>query len=81
MLENPLDKELTAYCLVEICTKLDELILAVMVECGLNWVQLPLWLQQLLFNGFSGFGLPWAIVIGKYLLSVLMLHGITSHGV
>ena len=32
MLEIPLDKELTANCLVETCMKLEELILAVMVE-------------------------------------------------
>ena len=39
VLEIPLDKELTASCLVETCTKLEELILAAMVECGLNRVQ------------------------------------------
>ena len=42
--EIPLDKELTANCLMETCTKLEELILAAMVEYGLNRVQLPLWL-------------------------------------
>ena len=44
MLEIPLDKELTANCLLETRTKLEELILAAMAEYGLNRVQLPLWL-------------------------------------
>ena len=44
VLEIPLDKELTAYCLVETCTKLKELIPAVMLKYGLDRVQLPLWL-------------------------------------
>ena len=34
-----------------------ELIPAAMVEYGLNKVQLPLWLQQSLINGFSWHGL------------------------
>ena len=50
MLEIPLDKELTANCLVETCTKVEELILAVMVKYGLNRMQLPLWLQESLIN-------------------------------
>ena len=42
--EIPLDKELTAICLIETRMKLEELILAAMVRYGLNRVQLPLWL-------------------------------------
>ena len=57
VLEIPLNKELTANCGVETCTKLEELILAVMVDYSLNRVQLPLWLQQSLINGFSWYGL------------------------
>ena len=52
VLEIPLDKELTANCLAETRTKLEELIPAVMVKYGRNRVQLPLWLQQSLVNGF-----------------------------
>ena len=52
MLEIPLDKELTANCLVETGTKLEELILAAMVDYSLNRVQLPLWLQQSLIKWF-----------------------------
>ena len=57
MLEIPLDKELTANCLVETRTKLKELIPDAMVIYGLNWVQLSLWLKQSLINGFSWYGL------------------------
>ena len=67
VLEIPLDKELTANCLIETRTKLEELILAVMVKYGLNSVQLPLWLQQSLINGFSWYGLSWAKVVSKHL--------------
>ena len=69
VLEIPLDKELTANCLVETCTKLKELILAAMVKYmyGLNRVQLPLWLQQSLINGFSWYGLSWALVVSEHL--------------
>ena len=35
---------------METCKKLEELILALMVEYGLNRVQLPVWLQQSLIN-------------------------------
>ena len=59
VLEIPLDKELTANCPVETRTKLKELILSAVVKCGLNRVQLPLWLRQTLINGFS-----WYIVLG-----------------
>ena len=52
MLEIPLVMELPANCLVETRTKLMELILAVMVDYGLNWVQLPLWLKQSLIKWF-----------------------------
>ena len=48
VLEIPLDKELTANCLVETCTKLEELIPAAMVDYGLNRVQRPLWQQSLI---------------------------------
>ena len=41
MLEIPLDKELTDNCLVETCTKLKELIPAVVVKYGLITVQPP----------------------------------------
>ena len=41
MLEIPLDKELTANFLVETRTKLEELILAAMVDYVLNRVQRP----------------------------------------
>ena len=64
VLKIPLDKELTANCLVETRTKLEELIPAVMVNYGLNRVQLPLWLQQSLINSFSWYGLSWATVAG-----------------
>ena len=67
VLEIPLDKELTANCLVETRTKLEELILAAMVKYGLNKVQLPLWLQQSLFNGVSWHGLSWAKVVSEHL--------------
>ena len=67
VLEIPLDKELTANCLVETRTKLEELIPAAMVEYGLFRVQLPLWLKQSLFNGFSWYGLSWATVVSEYL--------------
>ena len=53
MLEIPWDKEVTANCLLEL---LMELIPAAMDEYGLNKVQLPLWMQQSLINGFSWFG-------------------------
>ena len=66
VLEIPLDKELTANCLVETRTKL-ELIQAAMVEYGLNRVQLPLWLKQSLINGFSWYGLSWATVVSEHL--------------
>ena len=52
VLEILLDKEPAANCLVETCTKLEELILAAMVQYGLNRVQLPLWLKQSLINSF-----------------------------
>ena len=67
VLEIPLDKELTANCLIETRTQLEELIPAAMVKYGLNRVQLPLWLKQSLINGFSWYGLSWATVVGKYL--------------
>ena len=67
MLEIPLDKELTANCLVETRTKLEELIPAAMVDYGLFRVQLPLWLKQSLFNGFSWYGLSWATVVSEHL--------------
>ena len=41
VLEITLDKEPTANCLAETHTKLEELILARIAECGLNRVQLP----------------------------------------
>ena len=41
VLEIPLDKELTGNCLVETCTKLEELILAAMIKYGLNRIKLP----------------------------------------
>ena len=50
VLEISLDKELTANCLVETRTKLEELIPAAMAEYGLNRVQLPLWVQHFDFN-------------------------------
>ena len=67
VLEIPLDKELTANRLVETHTKLEELILVVMVKYGLNRVQLPLWLQQSLINSFWWYGLSWAIVVSEHL--------------
>ena len=42
VLRIPLDKELTANCLVETRTKLKELIPAAMVKYGLNRVLAPL---------------------------------------
>ena len=53
VLEIPLDKELTANCLMETRTKLEELIPAAMVGYGLNRVQPPLWLQQSLIKMVS----------------------------
>ena len=50
VLEIPLDKELTANCLVETRMKLEELILAVMVDYGLNRVQHSLRLQKSLIK-------------------------------
>ena len=67
VLEILLDKELTANCLVETWSKLKGLIPAAMVEYGLNRVQLPLWLQQSLINGYSWYGLSWAIVVSEHL--------------
>ena len=63
VLEIPLDKELTANCLVETRTKLKELIPGVMVKYGLTRVQFYLWLQQSLINGISWNGMSWAIVV------------------
>ena len=57
VLEIPVDKEFTAYCIVKTCTKIEELIPATMVKYGLNRVQLPLWLQQSLIIDFSWYGL------------------------
>ena len=37
------------------------------VEYGLNRVQLSLWLQQSLINGFSWYGLSWATVVSEHL--------------
>ena len=65
VLEIPLEKELTANCLVETRTKLEELIPAAMVEYGLNRVQFPL--KQSLINGFSWYGLSWATVVSEHL--------------
>ena len=50
VLEVSLDKELTANCFAETRTILEELIPAVMVDYGLNMIQHPLWLQQLLIK-------------------------------
>ena len=52
VLEIPLDRELTANCLVETRTKLEELVPAAMVYYGLNRVQRPLRLQQSLIKWF-----------------------------
>ena len=67
VLEIPLDKELTANCLVETRTKLQELILAVMVNFGLNRVQLPLWLQQSWLMVSHEYGLSRAKVVIEHL--------------
>ena len=56
-----------ANCLVETHMKLEQLIPATMVEYGLNRVQFPLWFQQSLINGFSWYGLSWAIVVSEHL--------------
>ena len=80
VLEIPLEKELTANCLVETCTKLEELIKAAIVKYGLYRVQLPLWLQQSLINGFSWYGLSWTTVVSEYLQSVPRPHEITKSG-
>ena len=63
VLEIPLDNELTANCLIETRTKLEELIPAAMFKYGLNRVELPLLLKQSLINGFSWYGLSWATVV------------------
>ena len=54
VLEIPLNKELTTNCLSETRTKLEELISAAMFKYGFKKVQLPLWLQQSLFNVSHG---------------------------
>ena len=71
MLEIPLNKELTdtANCLVETCSKLEELISAAMVKYGLNRVQLPLYcgcsISRLMVS--SWYGLSWVIVVSEHL--------------
>ena len=67
VLEIPVDMELTANCLVETRTKLEELIPVATVKYGLNRVQLPLWLQQSLINDISWNGMSWAIVVSEHL--------------
>ena len=60
-------KDLTANCLEETSTKF-ELILAAVVECGLNRVQLPLWLQQstiMVFYCLICLGPKWSVKICK----------------
>ena len=51
-----------------------------MVKYGLNRVQLPLWLQQSLINGFSWYSLSWAMVVSEHLLCVMRPHGIIKSG-
>ena len=54
------------------CLQLSEPVIpAVMVKYGLTRVQFPLWLQQSLINGISRNGMSLAIVVSKYMLSVL----------
>ena len=65
VLEISLGKELSVNFPIE--TKLEELIPAAMVKCGLTRVQLLLCLQQSLMNGFSWDGISWAIVIRKHM--------------
>ena len=65
--EIPLDKELTAKCLVETRTKLEELIPAAMADYGLNRVQRLLRLQQSLIKWFSWYDLLWATVASEHL--------------
>ena len=67
VLEIPLGKRLTANCLVETRTKLEELIPAAKVKYGLDRVQLPLWLPQSLIDGFLWYGLAWAKVVSEHL--------------
>ena len=67
VLEIPLDKELTANWFVKTRTKLEELIPAAMVTYELNRVQVPLWFQQSLINGFSWFGFSWATLISEHM--------------
>ena len=78
VLEIPLDKELTANCLVETHTKLEELILAVMVLC-MSWIGYSSpcgcsspWLM--VSHGMVCLGPQWSANICMY--SVLRLHGI-----
>ena len=80
VLEIPLEEELPANCLVETCTKLKELIPAVIVKYGLCRAQLPLRLQQSLINGFSWYGLSWTTVVSENLQSVLRSCEITKSG-
>ena len=56
VLEILFDKELTANWLVGTRPKVEELIK----------VQLPLWLQQSLFNGISWNDLSWTIVVSEH---------------
>ena len=68
VLEIPLDKEVTANCLLETRIKLEELIPAAMIEYGLDRVLLPLWLQQSLIKGSHGMvclGPQWSANIFK----------------
>ena len=68
MLEIPLDKELTANCLVETFMKLEELIPAAMVDYGMIRVQFALWLYQSLLivsHGMVCLGPQWSAKICK----------------
>ena len=68
VLEIPWDKELTANCLVETRTKLEELIQAAMVAIWFKkGTTAPLRLQQSLMHGFSWFGLSWVTVVSEHL--------------
>ena len=61
VLEIPLDKGLTANWLLDICTKLEELIPAGIVKYGLNRLHL-----LSLLNCFFRGSLFWAVVVSKH---------------
>ena len=67
MLEIPLDTEITVNCLSETHMKVEELILAAMVLCGLIREPHFSGLQRSQYDGFIWYGITWATVVSEYL--------------